>query len=196
MGAGQTESLAARELGVQRLGDVTGLRKRAAAQLLEIALELVVRDRDLDDVGPIEASLRNFLATHQLGRKRVAIFEALAGSSLARLRQYGRTVDRIFRTNSFDIYRDLGRRTEIAMVLDASVAMPVLFGLAFGAARSRYGIAALALKAACDAHNIRLVVPRAYLNEMAWHGQGALEKLEIYNALPAEARESLRASEN
>lgn len=196
MEAAQTEFLAARELDVQRLIEVTELDKGAAAHLLDIALELLVRNRDPDGLGPIEESLRNYLAEHQLGGKRAAIFDALAGSSVVRLRQYGETVDQIFAANSFDIYRALGRRTQITMVLDASVAMPVLFGLAFAAAKSRYGVAALALKAGCEAHNIRMVVPRAYLNEIAAHGQGALEKLEVYNALPVEARESLRASEN
>lgn len=196
MEAAQTEFLAARKLDVQRVVDVTGLNEVSAARLLDIALELLVRNRDPEGVGPIEESLKTFLAEHRLSPKRIAVFEALASSSLARLRQYGETVDQILATNSFDIYRALGRRTQIAMVLDASVAMPVLFGLAFRSAKSRYGIAALALKAGCDAHNIRLVVPRDYLNEMAAHGKGALEKLEIHDALPSEAREALRASEN
>ena len=176
--AAQTEFVAAQKLDVKRLVEVTGLDEHAAFRLLGIALELVVRNRAPDSVGPIEESLRAFLAAHQIGRKREAIFEALASSSVVRLRQYGETVDRIFATNSFDIYRALGRRTQIAMVLDASVAMPVLFGLAFGAAKSRYGVAALALRAACDAHGIRMVVPRAYLEEIAAHGRNALEKLK------------------
>jgi len=196
MQAAEIESLTARRVDVQMLAGVTGLAETDATQLLDIALELLVRNRDIDGAGPIEESLKNFLATHQLGRKRGAIFEALAKTASARLRQYGGTVDQIFSTNSFDIYRALGRRTNVSMVLDASVAMPVLFGLSFGAAKSRYGVSALALKTACEAHNIRLVVPRAYLNEMAAHGQRALEQLNIYEALPAEARESLRASEN
>lgn len=42
-----------------------------------------------------------------------------------------------------------------------------------------------------------MVVPSAYLNEMAYHGlKGALERLEIYNALPEEAHSALKSSEN
>lgn len=196
MQAAEIEFLAAHETDVRALAQVTGLDREAAGKLLDIALELLVRGRDLDGQGPLEASLSSFLAEHQLGRKRTAVFEALAATATARLRQYGATVDQIFSTNSFDIYRALGRRTDLSMVLDASVAMPVMFGLAFGEARSRYGLSAIALKRACDAHGIRMVVPRAYLNEMAAHGLGALERLEVYNALPAEAREPLRASDN
>lgn len=196
MQAAETEFLVAHKADVAALAEVTGLESDFAQKLLDIALELLVRNRDLDGEGPVEASLSNFLAEHGLSRKRSAVFKVLAGTATARLRQYGATVDQIFSTNSFDIYRALGRRTDLSMVLDASVAMPVLFGLAFGEATSRYGLAASALKRACDAHGIKMVVPRAYLNEMAAHGLGALERLEVYNALPAEARAPLRASEN
>ncbi|WP_036261562.1 restriction endonuclease [Methylocapsa aurea] len=196
MQAAETEFLAARKADVAALTEVTGLESEAAERLLDIALELLVRNRDLDGQGPLETSLSSLLAGHGLSRKRSAVYDALAATATARLRQYGVTVDQIFSTNSFDIYRALGRRTDLCMVLDASVAMPVLFGLAFVEAKSRYGLAATALKRACDAHGIKMVVPRVYLNEMAAHGQGALERLEIYNSLPVEARETLRASEN
>ncbi len=196
MQAAETEFLAARKADVAALTEVTGLESEAAEKLLDIALELLVRNRDLDGQGPLETSLSSFLAEHGLSRKRSVVYHALAATATARLRQYGATVDQIFSTNSFDIYRSLGRRTDLYMVLDASVAMPVLFGLAFVEAKSRYGLAATALKRACDAHGIKMVVPRVYLNEMAAHGQGVLGWLEIYNSLPAEARETLRASEN
>jgi hypothetical protein len=196
MQAAETEFLAARRADVAALAEKTGLESESAEKLLDIALELLVRNRDLDGQGPFEMSVHNFLASHGLSRKRTSVFEALAATATARLRQYGATVDQIFSANSFDIYRALGRRTDLSLVLDASVAMPVLFGLAFGEAKSRYGLAATALKRACDAHGIKMVVPRVYLNEMAAHGLGALERVEVYNALPAEAREPLRASEN
>ena len=196
MEAAETEFLAAREADVASLIEVTGLNSEAAEELLDIALELLVRNRDLDGEGPIEASLSSFLAAHGLSRKRSRVFEALAAASSARLRQYGATVDQIFSANTFDIYRALGRRTDLSLVLDSSVAMPLTFGLAFGTAKSRYGLAATALRRACDAHGVKMAVPRVYLNEMAAHGKKALEWLEVYNALPVEAREPLRASGN
>lgn len=196
MKAAELDFLSAQQADIQMLTQVTGLDSAKARALLDIALELLVRKRDLAGMGPIEQSLRNFMATHGLSRRRVAVFEALAKTSSARLRQYGETIDQIFSTNSFDIYRALGRRTDISIILDASVAMPVLFGLAFGTTKSRYGAAATALKTACDAHRINMVVPRAYLNEMAAHGLSALEKTDIYQALPQEARSALRDSGN
>jgi len=196
MQAAETEFLAARNADVVTLAKVTGLNSEAAGTLLDIALELLVRNRELDGEGPLEASLKNFLAVHGLSRKRGQVFEALAATASARLKQYGATVDQIFSANSFDIYRALGRRTDLSLVLDSSVAMPLAFGLSFGSAKSRYGLAATALKRACDAHGIKMVVPRVYLNEMAAHGKKALEWLDVYNALPVEGREPLRASEN
>lgn len=197
MEAAETELLVARKADVARLVEVTGLNPDDADKLLDIALELLIRGRDLNGAGPAEEQLRNFLASHRLSRQRAKIYDALAATSSARIRQYGQTLDRIFSTNSFDIYRALGRRTNVQLVLDASVAMPVLFGLSFGTSRSRYGVSALALRDACKAHGISMVVPNAYLNEMASHGLlGVLDRLEIYNALSMEARDYLKASGN
>ena len=197
MEAAETELLAARMADIAMLVEVTGLNETDADELLDIALELLIRSRDLNGVGPVEEQLRNFLASHGLSRRRIKVYEALAATSSARIRQHGQTIDRIFSTNSFDIYRALGRRTTVHLVLDASVAMPVLFGLSFGSSRSRYGVSALALRDACNAHGITMVVPNAYLNEMAYHGLvGALDRLEIHNALPREAKSSLKSSKN
>ena len=74
--------------------------------------------------------------------------------------------------------------------------MPVIFGLEFGAAKSRYGVTALALRDACAAHHIKMVVPRCYLNEMAAHGREVLDILNVHHHLPEEARKSLKASGN
>lgn len=197
MEAAETELLGAKAADIAMLVQVTGLSNEDANSLLDIALELLIRSRDLNGVGPVEEQLRNFLAAHNLSRQRAKVYDALAATSSGKIRQYGQTIDRIFSANSFDIYRALGRRTTVQLVLDASVAMPVLFGLSFGSSRSRYGVAALALREACKAHGIAMVIPEAYLNEMAYHGlKGALDHVEIYNALPVEAQSALKSSEN
>jgi len=196
MEAAETEFLISVANDVQSLTAVTGLPEADVRRLLSLSLELLVRNRDFDGSGPLEESVRSFLAEHGLSRKREQIYAELAKTSSARIRQYGATIDQIFSTNTFDIYRALGRRTDITVVLDSSVAMPIIFGLEFGAAKSRYGVAALALKEACQAHKISMSVPRCYLNEMAAHGLKALEWLEIYGALPEDAKAALRASGN
>ncbi|HFH4421701.1 hypothetical protein [Pseudomonas aeruginosa] len=196
MKAAEAEFLTAAQADVTALSTMTSLSEDDSRELLNLALNLLIRGRDLNGTGPTEEALRSFIAKKSLNRQREKIFDALSRTKSATFKQYGATIDRVFSTNTFDIYRALGRRTDITVVLDASVAMPVMFGLEFGAARSRYGIAALALRDACKAHNIRMTVPRCYLNEMAAHGRNALEKLDVYNNLPEEARISLRASGN
>ncbi|MFG1395176.1 hypothetical protein [Xanthobacter agilis] len=196
MQAAETEYLAAREIDLADLATVTELAADDNGKLLDLALELLVRDEDLDGLGPIEQAIRSFLAEKRLERKRDKIYEALSKTNLSKLKQYGKAVSQIFATDTFDIYRALGRRTDIKVVLDSSVAMPVLFGLSFGGARSRYGVAAMALKAALVQHKIAAVVPRPYLNEMAAHGRTAISLVDPYSALPAEAKRSLRSSEN
>lgn len=167
-----------------------------AINLLKIALELTARDKLLEDRGEQSDALAAFVAEKGLTRRREALYEALSKTSMARLRQYGKTVERIFSTNTFDIYRSLGLRTSITMVLDASVAMPMLCGLAFGSVRSKFGVAAMALRTLCEQHEIRIKVPSFYVNEMASHGLKALEFLATYENLPAEARTALTGSGN
>lgn len=139
MEAAATEFLVALDDDVTMLSGVTGLLKEDARKLLDIALELLLRNRDLNGIGPIEESLRNFLAKHNLTRQRTKVFDALSHTASATFKGHGATIDRMFSLNSFDIYRALGRRTNVSIVLDSSVAMPVIFGLEFGAAKSRYG---------------------------------------------------------
>lgn len=196
MEAAEAEFLAAVSADVKTLSDITGLDKNNARRLLDLALELLVRDRDLSGSGPAEEALRSYIAQQGLSRRRPAIYEALSRCSSAKIRQFGSTLDHMFSTNTFDIYRSLGTRTNIVMVLDSSVAMPMLFGLEFGGARSRYGLAATALRDACKAHGIQMIVPQCYVNEIAFHGTKALEFVEVHESLPGEARSVLRASGN
>jgi hypothetical protein len=109
---------------------------------------------------------------------------------------YGKTLDHIFNTDTFDVYRALGNNTQVLLILDSSVAMPMLFGLAFGNVHSRYGASSKALHELCKAHGISLMIPRYYVNEMASHGQKAISYLETYEELPDEARDVLKASGN
>lgn len=196
MVASEVEFAGARETDASMLAPITGLTSDQNKELIDLAANLVIQSRDLMSGGPAEEALRAFLAGHGLTPKRQKIYEALSKGSLAKLRQFGSTVNELFETNTFDIFRALGRRTDLTMVLDASVAMPLLFGLAFRPAKSRYGVAAQALKEAADAHGIKMIVPRCYLNEMAAHGALALEFSDIYNQLPEAAVEPLRSSQN
>lgn len=165
-------------------------------RLIEMALEISAREGVLNGDGIQETTLADFIANHKLTRRKDELYEDLSKLSVARVSQYGKTLDHIFSTNTFDIYRALGRTTDVRMLLDSSVAMPLMFGLCFGSVRSRYSIAAAALHQLCQSHNIPIAIPRCYVNEIVFHGKEALEFAQTYTALNEANKSALKASSN
>lgn len=194
--AAEEEFLQSTSVDIALLQNEYGLGRDDALKLLRMALELTMRDMQFDERNALTDALADFVAEKGLAQKRTALYDDLSKTTTARLEQYGKTIERIFSTNTFDIYRALGRRTSITMLLDTSVAIPMLCGLAFGSVRSRFGVAATALGTLCQQHEIRMQVPSFYVNEMASHGLKALEFLATYELLPDEARTALIGSGN
>lgn len=194
--AAEEEYLQSASADLQLLERKYGLKADDARLLLALALELVARDKPLEERSVHSDALAAFVADKKLMRRKAELYEDLARTGIARFDQYGKTIDRIFSTNTFDIYRAFGRRTAITMVLDASVAMPMLFGLAFRSVRSRFGIAAEKLRMLCEEHSFEIVVPSFYVNEMASHGLKARDFVATYKNLPGEARDALVGSRN
>lgn len=194
--AAEEEYLQSASADLKLLERKYGLGAHDAKRLLALALELLVRDKPLEERSVPADALAAFVAEKRLNSKKAELYEDLAKTGIARFDQYGKALDRIFSTNTFDIYRALGRRTTITMVLDASVAMPMLCGLAFRSVRSRFGIAAEKLRMLCEEHNFEIVVPSFYLNEMASHGLKAKDFVATYKNLPIEARDALVGSRN
>lgn len=156
----------------------------------------MLQGRDLKGGEDDAEAIRSLLSEKKLIRDRGVVYKTLSECAIASHFQYSETIRQIFATNTFDIYRALGGRTDITMVLDTSVALPMLFGLEFQVATSRYAVGASTLLEVCRAHEIPLLVPRAYVNEMASHGLKAIEFLETYDALPEDLKPSLRGSGN
>jgi hypothetical protein len=196
MMAAEMEFLTAAEVDIKMLSHETSLSYDHSKELLYLALDLLVRNRDLNGPGATEEALRSFMAKHNLNKIRDKVYGVLSQAASAKFKQYGETIDMILSTNTFDIYRSLGGQTQIKVVLDASVAMPLLFTLEFGAVKSRYGVAARAFIDSCKAHGFDMVVPQCYLNEMASHGNRALEKVDTFNAFTEELHQTLRYSRN
>lgn len=194
--AAEEEYLQSASADLKLLESKYGLNVDDARRLLALALELIVRDKPLEERSVHADALAEFVAEKNLNRKRAELYEDLAKTGIARFDQYGKAIDQIFSTNTFDIYRAFGRRTAITMVLDASVAMPMLCGLAFRCVRSKFGIAAEKLRMLCEEHNFQIVVPSFYLNEMASHGLKAKDFVATYKNLPVEARDALVGSRN
>lgn len=194
--AAEEEYLQSASADLKLLERKYGLGADDAQRLLALSLELIVRDKPLEERSAPADALAAFVAEKRLNSKKAELYEDLAKTGIARFDQYGKAIDRIFSTNTFDIYRALGRRTAITMVLDASVAMPMLCGLAFRSVKSRFGIAAEKLRMLCAEHNFEIVVPSFYLNEMASHGLKAKDFVATYKNLPVEARDALVGSRN
>lgn len=194
--AAEEEYLQSASADLKLLERKYGLNAEDAQRLLALALELIVREKTLEERSVHADALAAFVAEKKLKSKKAELYEDLAKTGIARFDQYGKAIDRIFSTNTFDIYRALGRRTSVTMVLDASVAMPMLCGLAFRSVQSTFGIAAAKLRMLCEEHHFEIVVPSFYLNEMASHGLKARDFVAMYEKLPVEARDALVGSRN
>lgn len=181
---------------IKEVEKVSGLDGKSSRRLISMARNLLVTGKDFEGSGDAEEEFRSFIAQHRLGSKRKEIYERLSSLTTIRQFQFGTTVDSIFKTNTFDIYRALGGRTNLTMVLDSNVALPLILGLEFPNDHSRYGQAVLSLNDVCKQHGITMMAPSVYVNEMAAHGRKALEYLEIYPELPSEAKWALRNSRN
>ena len=196
MAAAEEEYLQSTNSDISLLMGKYKLSDTDARQLIEMALEIAAREASLDGDGLQEVTLLEFISNQGFIRKRKDLYEDLSKLAVARITQYGKTVDHIFSTNTFDIYRALGRNSDVVMMLDSSVAMPLMFGLSFGSEKSRYGIAAAVLNDLCREHNIKVIVPRCYLNEMAFHGKKAFEFIDMYNELDDDIKAILKSSGN
>lgn len=172
------------------------LQEDDAQKLIELSLEIIAREGAIDGNGVKEIELLEFISNHKLNQKKQSLYEDLSKLSIPRVQQYGKTLDHIFSTDTFDIFRALGLNSNVVMLLDSSVAIPLICGLAFGSTQTRYGIAAAVLNDLCKKHNIKVKVPKCYLNEMATHGIKAMEFSAIYGALGDIEKNVLKSSGN
>jgi hypothetical protein len=196
MQTAEDEFLFAFDGDVSEISKKTGLSRDDSKELLDRAMELLLQGSGLSNGDAASESVRAFLSTKGLSKKSKEIYGVLSRCSIAKHFQYGKTISEIFSANTFDIYRALGGRSDVTMVLDTSVALPMLFGLEFRAVTSRYSLGASTLSEVCRAHTIPMLVPRPYVNEMASHGLKAIEFLESYDALPDDIKPFLRGSGN
>lgn len=190
------EMRASRQSDILTLTSKAKLPKKLAESVFDLAFPLISEAKYFDAVDPKGEEFVSFLSSEGLHRKRDSIYRVLSEGATAQRFRYSSIVNRVMETNALDLFKSLGQRTDISVILDASVALPMMFGLEFKDAKSRYGIAAAGLRVLCESHSFRMVVPQEYLNEMASHGRLALGPSDFYTDLPDQARASLRASEN
>lgn len=196
LSAAKQDFLQAKTLDLKNLCAKYSLSEPQADSIVATALEILARRGDFEGDEAHEIKLTQLISEGNLNRRRIELYQDLSRLTCAKVAQYGEALSHIFSTDTFDIFRALGRNTEVVALLDASVAMPLLFGLSFANANSRYGVGASALHDLCISHQIPIKVPQPYLNEMATHGKKALELLAIYDLIGEEPRNILRASGN
>lgn len=194
--ASKQDFLQAKTLDLKNICFKFELSEAQADSLISTALEILARRGDFDGDEAHEIRLKQIIAESNLTRRRVELYQDLSRLACAKVAQYGQALEHVFSTDTFDIFRALGRSTEVVALLDASVAMPLLFGLSFVPANSRYGIGASALHGLCKSHQITMKIPQPYLNEMASHGKKALEILSTYDLIGEDSKNVLRSSGN
>ena len=101
--AAEEEYLQAASADLRLLESKYSLSTEDAQRLLALALELIVRDKPLEDRSVHADALAAFVAEKQLNRKKTQLYEDLARTGIARFDQYGKTIDQILSTNTFDI---------------------------------------------------------------------------------------------
>lgn len=103
-------------------------------------------------------------------------------TTIAKIKKHATTVQYVTNTTTYDIYRILQRNTKIKIVLDTSVAMPMLFALELGDNNTKFVKTAKYLLELAKKHNFELIVPAPYINEFAGHGFSICD-LSIYEEI-------------
>ncbi|MFM5916735.1 MAG: restriction endonuclease [Novosphingobium sp.] len=194
--AAEAQILAARQADEAMLIVRFGLSSKDAATLMGLSIAALTRRMNGSWSSQEDEELAEFIARTVDIKVRSDLNECISSMDTFNLISKVSTIDRLFSTNTFNIHMALGKTSEINLTLDASVALPMMFGLEFGAVSSRWSSAAALLRDLAVAHNFSIVLPRPYLNEMAAHGQKALEYSEIYEAFSPELRKIMRESRN
>jgi Restriction endonuclease len=192
----ESELCAARTADLQVLSERFELPASVAEQLLDIVIELTLRSNRAGWTSAIDDDLKGFLKSRGLTGRKNELNEVVSNLSTVTKFGYIGTIDKVFSTNTFDIFRAMGGSADIKIVLDTSVALPLVFSLEFGARISGYSSASFGMKGVADSHGFPMLLPRPYLNEMASHGFRALEFVESYKIFEPELRGVMRSSPN
>ncbi len=151
----------------------------------------------LEDIRAQTRTLQRELEAHGLPNDRRAdsllqrLLEVARNSSLGQSLATGSLYRTLTNLNRDALLSALDARS-VALVLDASVAIPMLCSLYFGEVRQRFFIVARELYGLASRHNFSLQLPEVWLEEMASH----LLKARFYRGLSGASTSDLRLSEN
>lgn len=189
----QIEALFSKE-GMRPLADAV------AAAMQRLGALLISQDRKLDSLGPIHAQLRTLraelraygLRDGQRGEATLmALLELARSSPLGRQLSAGTLYQTLTALPRDTFLRALDARSA-ALILDASVAIPMLCALFQGSVQQRYFLAAEELHRRAKKLGFALHLPQVWLEELASHLLLALDYVALASAEP----EGLRLSKN
>lgn len=121
----------------------------------------------------------------------VALGEAVRRSSLGRFLLAGEVFVNLVSMRTSQLVSAIGARRVLHVVLDASVAMPLLAGLLYEPVQQRYSLAARHAYDQLASHGIEMMIPSDYVEEMAAHLLDAWSYRDLVEGEP-----DLRASKN
>lgn len=182
---------------LRKIQDLTNCSNSEAEDLLKSALNLAIMMGSENNVGLAEDALDKALSEVSQDKSiRNEVKRLLPSLLTVQKVQYGSVVAQVFSTNTFDIYRSLGHKQSLTVILDSNVIMPLLMGSEFGFVNTRFSLSAKALLDGQTRHGFAMGIPSSYLNEMASHGRQALSYFQTYQSLPEPARAALEGGSN
>jgi hypothetical protein len=197
IGAERADFEMAEDGDLKKIMEVTNCSRQQAETILKVALNFVVMKGSDSTIGLAEDALDSAISEVSKSQScRSALKELLPTLLTVQKVQYGSVVAQVFSTNTFDIYRALGHKQSMTVVLDSNVIMPLLMGLEFGFLSTRFSISAKALLDGQVRHGFSMGIPSSFLNEMASHGKQALSYYQTYQSLPEYARAALEGGSN
>lgn len=155
------------------LKDLNFLNDKQISELLDVKININT---------DIALEYKQFLDNHKISKEDSDnLLQLLPSLNTIKRKLFFRMIERIFKLNKYDISRALGSHSEITILLDANVAIPVLFGLMFQSKNelhkeSKFAIATKSLLEICESLNLPLIIPDVYINEIASHGYKALNE--------------------
>lgn len=194
--AAEEQLFAARQLDIRKLSKSFGLATDDAEKLLTLAINAIVRRSSSGWSQAHVDEFNGFVSEKSLRPKIDVLNKAIAQLDTITFLQRYEVIDKLFATNTFDIHSALGSSDKVKIVLDASVALPMLCSLEFSVVRSRWSAASTSLIDLAKSHGFPVIVPFPYLNEMAAHGLKAFEFQDVFNAFSPELRTVMRESRN
>jgi hypothetical protein len=111
----EAEFLFALNADIEDIIKVTNFSRTDAKILLDRAIEILLQGAEFSNGDAVAEGVRAFLAQKGLSKKSAEIYNTLSKCSTAKHFQYSKTINLMFSTNTFDIYRALGGRSEITI---------------------------------------------------------------------------------